>query len=520
MSWPSSVNEANTRTADIVQESRVPPSRISNELPLGVEFAPTTPLKPNRFRHKDITPLFDPDQPVYLPSGPQGEAVFDLNDKLFATKVPDGWTEYIHPDGHQYFHHQRWGIVTEANVRDEQQSAQVQRLYHAVVKLWDHQKEQQEDLGDISQRSVEIYLSLLPESRYYLVRHRTQEVFWLHPVRVGEQILGGTDDHDEANYAILMRQQYYAHLNSFPCHTFVPQDGIKYLHGYLTYIGASDFTADVKTTPWDPPKARLLLKMLDGILNQGVDRSSNGFTTLFISRLLLAIYKNRVAHRQGTLSAMTSEQPIIEPSSSVLDSMVEALCFFDPETYERQLRKAVLTEIASPAEWHRVVGSLLAQWSKSNILATFVLAVNGFFLSRMDLSSTARTGGSCSTLFAIGSLVSGLHYVRKHRENTHLRPTEVSGYLQNVGKTPRAVRRLAIILSLPVVLLLWALLALACAVASYAFDPPRAIPAYVIPACVLLIICMLILESTRMFWNVFKEQRGRAAAADGDGEGE
>ncbi|KAJ3512579.1 hypothetical protein NLJ89_g3443 [Agrocybe chaxingu] len=371
MSWPSSANEAVTRAAEIVQESRVPPSRISNELPLGVELSPTNPLRPHRFRHKDVTPLLDPDQPVYLPSGPQGEAVVDLNDKLFATKVPDGWTEYIHPDGHQYFHHQRWGIVTEANVRDEQQNTQVQRLYDAMMKLWDRQREQQGDLADISQRSVEIYLS--PESRYYLVRHGTQEVFWLHPVGVGEQILGKTDDHDEANYAILLRLQYYAHLNSFPCHTFAPQDGIKYLHGYLAYIAASDFTADVKTTPWDPSKARLLLRMLDGILNKGVDKSSNGFTTLFISRLLLAIYKNRAAHRHGTLSALTGKQPIFQPPSIVLDAIVEALCFFAPETYERQLRKAILTELASPVEWHRVMDSLLAQWSKSNVLATFIL---------------------------------------------------------------------------------------------------------------------------------------------------
>ncbi|CAA7269719.1 unnamed protein product [Cyclocybe aegerita] len=424
-----------------------------------------------------------PNDNVYLLPGPYGEEP-TLNDFLFDTHLPDGWKEYTHPDGLPYFHHEKMGVVTEVDVRDSQQLESLQTAHEVIMKRF--QQVDFEKGGKLSERPYELYISTRnPEQpRYYFV--------WV------------TDDIQPTDYNILIRKLFYAHLASFPCHTQVPEDGIQYLRAYLAYIVVDDLTTPFKITPWDPQKAALLLDTLDRTISRKT--TGNGLETFSIAQPLVTIYSVRALHRHGTQAAINEQHLPPYPTTGPFDAIFQIFSFFVYSTYEDRLRLALQGELASEREWHRLMTTLVAEWSYTNLLATVVLVVDMAFLA-LNLSVFARTSSIASTLFAIGSIVIGLHHVWKHRDQSTASISELSFYIQNTGRSATDIKRLALLLSLPMIFLLWALLAFTCAVANYAFNPPKAIASYVIPAFVLAVICPSGIFATVVFWNVFKYKR-------------
>ncbi|KAJ3512581.1 hypothetical protein NLJ89_g3441 [Agrocybe chaxingu] len=521
-------NEVKTKT-DASEPAPAPPQVTNAPSPtprtVYIKLVPTTPFAGHRFMEREkYSYCFD--KPVFLPPGPHGGGA-TLNDDLFGTPLPDGWTEYIHPDGLPYFHHEQWGVVTEMDVRDFQQRRHLEIVHEIIMTLFQEVDEAQG--GKLSKEPYELYISNRPKHRYYFIRHKTQEVFWLDQMRLGVRFLGDTDDAEGANYgecslhgriscisntqlmrtiAILIRNLYYAHLTSFPCHSHVPEDGIQFLHGYLAYIAADDMTTHFKATPWDPQSAATLLDMLDRMISRGPDRTANGFKTFFIAQLLATVCKYssslpdrhlahdsadkvRAWHRHGTQAAINEQRLSPLPTMGPVDAVVR-----------------IFSELASEREWSRLMTTLITEWSDTNLLATVTLSANTAFLA-LNLSGIARTSSIASTLFAIGSIVIGLHHVWKHRDQREARISELSFYIQNTGQSATDIRRLALLLSLPMIFLLWALLAFTCAVANFAFNPPKAVASYVVPACVLAVICALGIVTNVVFWNVFKYKRGR-----------
>ncbi|KAJ3485824.1 hypothetical protein NLJ89_g11867 [Agrocybe chaxingu] len=248
--------------------------------------------------------------------------------------------------------------------------------------------------------------------------------------------------------------------------------------------------------------------MLDRMISRGTDRTANGFKTFFIAQLLATVYKVRAWHRHGTQAAINEQRLPPHPTMGPVDAVVRIFSFFVYSTYENRLRLALQGELASEREWSRLMTTLIAEWSDTNLLATVTLSANMAFLA-LNLSGVARTSSIASTLFAIGSIVIGLHHVWKHRDQREARISELCFYIQNTGQSATDIRRLALLLSLPMIFLLWALLAFTCAVANFAFNPPKAIASYVVPACVLAVICALGIVTNVVFWNVFKYKRGR-----------
>ncbi|KAJ3512582.1 hypothetical protein NLJ89_g3440 [Agrocybe chaxingu] len=457
---------------------------MSTSPPQETQSSQDSSQSPQR-RYAQIEPYTGKDtaKRISLPGGPTGGQ--GLNDVLFGTKIADGWTEFFHPNGKPYFYHRRRQIVTEMDMRNPKDTAKVELVHIALVETWNQLKLQQLELGNISHDGIEIFIGIESEPQYYFVKHTTQEVFWLTEIPLGEGFLGPTDTKEGASYDLLIRHQYYAHLAAYPCHNHVPEDGVQFLHGFLKYICADDLTTDFKVAPWDPPQAKILFSSLDSLINKGEDRTTNGFKTFFISQLLTGV----AALHHGTLRAINSRPPFPPPEVPALHFLLGMLCFFANSTYESRMSTVFAGKVVSDAQWKGLVEMFMKEWSEINLLAALLLIADAFFLSSGGLLVVARTSSIVAAFFMLGSLVIGLHHVRKHQYSLQYTGREASEYVKNIASTPSTLRRSAIILSLPLSLLLWGLVALTCAVANLAFSPRKEIAAYVVPACTLAVVC-------------------------------
>ncbi|CAA7269762.1 unnamed protein product [Cyclocybe aegerita] len=395
---------------------------------------PTAPLSLNQTRRQErytsptatifrvLTTLsdfkFHPGKPIFLPGGPPGGR--RLNDIIFGTKIADGWTEYIHPDGKLYFHHQKWRVVTEANLRNTEVAEKVERAYLALIEMWNEFKAQKPSLSAVSEDWLEIYIGLGPEVQYYyyFVNHQTQEVFWLTKIRRGEGFLGPMDTKSEgASYDPLIRHQYYAHLAAFPCHNEAPEDGIQFLLEFLEYVCADDLTTDFKVAPWDPPQARSLLSYLDVLLNKRTGPTTNGFKTCCIARLLVATYGSRAANYHATLRAINDRPTFPPPELARPHFLLSLLYFFGNAAYKDRWSKVLAGKTVSDAQWRGLIESFKEEWSQSTLLAAVLLIPEVIFLSLGGLSVAARTCGILAVFFALGTLVTGPPLVPMHRHS-------------------------------------------------------------------------------------------------------
>ncbi|KAJ3512577.1 hypothetical protein NLJ89_g3438 [Agrocybe chaxingu] len=250
---------------------------------------PTTPLSSNRTLHGKSLSKINKERRFYLPEGPTGGR--GLNDRLLGTKIADGWTEYIHPEGKPYFHHKQWRVVTEANLRNPEVVEKVKSAYLALVEMWNEVEAEAKNLGDIGGEGLEIFIVLCPEAKYYFVDHERQNIFWLTDISLGEGFLGPMDAKEGVAVGVsdsLFQQQYYAHLAAFPCHNQVPEDGVQFLLEYLQFAHIEGLIKGFNLAPWDSTEAKTLLSRLNGLLNTGSNRTTDGFKTFIIARLLVA----------------------------------------------------------------------------------------------------------------------------------------------------------------------------------------------------------------------------------------
>lgn len=141
---------------------------------------------------------------------------------------------------------------------------------------------------------------------------------------------------------------------------------------------------------------------------------------------------SRLSHWHGSLDACIDRSKNIRPSPlRKMDLILGAPTFFVHLTLLHRL-ECLITPNISLIGWQSFIGSLLAEWSDSNLLvrsfllgrltflssnqATVVLSANMAFLALGGLTWPAVACSIISTSCSIGSIVIGVHHVWIHRK--------------------------------------------------------------------------------------------------------
>jgi len=470
-----------------------------NALPLN----PVTPLQSSRYDAVKESQNSGSRQKK-LPSGPLHQKRGDLDQYMYDLGgLPPEWEQHVHVDGKPYFRHKSWRVLTEVYLRYATLRAKIEALYQQVESARLAKKPDMK-MSD----SIELYLTLDPKPAYYYVDNELQSIFWLDDLSL--DALGLSNKAPAMSLELFIERNYYRHLENFPAHSKLPQGAEDYLRGALTHACTEHMTSrESSTAPWNAADCKTFIELLDGIKD---DVST--YKTWYVARLLVNILNSRFLHRYGMYEARTDrlaslELPRPRQALAPLEDLITGVLFFcAPYTYVDRLEKVWADRVVSLEGWQKLLTSLLIEWSDSNLLATVTLSANMALLALNDLNSLSRTASIASSLFAIGSIVIGLHHVWRHRVKVDTDASQATAYLQNATRTVPSLKFLAFFLSLPLVLLSWSLIVFAFAVSAYAFYEPdsRTWWTYAIIGAVLAAVSGVVVSSMAFFWGIFAER--------------
>ncbi|TFK32373.1 hypothetical protein BDQ12DRAFT_692582 [Crucibulum laeve] len=499
-SAPSSVGSSSqsTSTTTLAPSSIKSASPSITLLPQSPKVQPTSPLKTTRY---DALPITVNVPKLVIPAGQKtGRGALDS----FMAKtggLPTGWEQLIHPDGKPYFRHPQRNIVTEADVRIEANHEALESVYSEIDAM---RSKLQPDIQ--ASDKAELYLTIgknSSENTYYFADHATQQVFWLQDVDISK--LGGYPYGLSNEYELYITRCYYMHLEHFPCHNELPPHAIKLLRGCLIFSGTDHMSGkEGATGTWTTDDAKQNLEFLTEL--EGMEKESkNEYMTWFVARLIAVMFHTWSAHRYGKPDAIIDRHStMINQRLGVPDLFIGVLFFYAPLTYIQRLNSVWAGGIVSYVGWQGLLDSLLAEWSDSNLLATVILSANMAFLALTNSTAWAVSASIVSTFFSIGSIVIGLHHVWRHRDKRESTAAQAGIYFRNSSGKTRDLRMLAILLSLPLILLSWSLVAFACAVTMYAVKNMKL---YIfLPFLSVMMLCVL--ATVIFFYRIFTPNRG------------
>lgn len=179
------------------------------------------------------------------PSAIQNSLLNILSRKIHGLDaLSDNWEQSVHPDGKLYFRNLAWNAVTEVDIRDPVKLLELGAWYTDIhnVRLSTN--------AELC-ANAELYLALDPLPGYYFVDHGTQQIFWIEALPLDRILPEGVHDRSSVGkfnalsvyippysaYALelFILQNYYRHLEHFPCHNVLPRDGVDLLRGTLIY---------------------------------------------------------------------------------------------------------------------------------------------------------------------------------------------------------------------------------------------------------------------------------------------
>lgn len=153
------------------------------------------------------------------------------------------------------------------------------------------------------------------------------------------------------------------------------------------------------------------------------------------------------------------------------------------------------------------------------------------FLALNGLQDVEKIASITSALFAIGSIIVGLHHIWRHRVKidtdahqavrikfsslfTRARHPEHAihyfqgVYFRNATRMTGNMKLLAFFLSLPLIMLSWSLVIFTFSVATYAFRNTQLWRSYIVMAAALFVIVAIIIATILFFWGIFMVRNG------------
>lgn len=212
----------------------------------------------------------------------------------------------------------------------------------------------------------------------------------------------------------------------------------------------------------------------------------------------------------------------------VFDFCMTVLCFGVPYAYLRQINEFFMTGVGRTdtitERWQAFVDENVADWTNTNLVATVLVSASVALLAIPGIDSTTRILGIVSTLYSISSIVAGLLNVwqHQHKSRGNLELTVIFDFFDRAERHVKTDKLLAILLSLPMVLLIWSTLMFAVSMVTFAWrgvdttfinnssgsDDPNefafGLPTAWVSTGVLSFLTVVVLSSFIYFWRVWK----------------
>ncbi|RDB22856.1 hypothetical protein Hypma_010338 [Hypsizygus marmoreus] len=166
-----------------------------------------------------------------------------------------------------------------------------------------------------------------------------------------------------------------------------------------------------------------------------------------------------------TLPPNVNSRPPLRLALPVLDLIIN-LCFFGiPHTYYAHVKRISRAISIRKAELENHVERLVQEYSHFLLLSTVLLSATVGLLAVPELAEPARVASILSAFTSLGSIFVGVLSIWRHQ--THTRTADSFKYMHNAQHSYLRFHEHAMLLSLPPVLLIWAIVAFTILIIAY-----------------------------------------------------
>jgi len=384
--------------------------------------------------------------------------------------LPDGWTRIKHPDSGIYYINEENGLSTSSDVLNPRtrslimEGAEMLQKSPALQALLEGQE-------------VDLVLDVrhgdgATRTSYYCVSHAERCVFWLEGNGIGH---GEVDTPCTSNKCTkskgwrvhCIEAQYWKHCELFPTTFTVTKDVTGDLKDILLQAAADRLLVKFSTSPYDKHDLEYMLNVVKEI--EADVREGGGHAPWIIARFM-ALYNDGVLQssygQADDYFDIENTGPKLGPyRRPILLSILAPLLFRSPDVYAAELHS--FHDSFTLARWTKFVQKVDSSIRDSNLLATVLLSTNVGLLAWSDNGKTGEINSPTaaqimtyiSIICSVGSIIVGLTIFKQYRAKGADTPLRAVVVMKRILKESFGLERLAIICSLPYVLLMWSLIA-------------------------------------------------------------
>ncbi|KAF8211266.1 hypothetical protein K438DRAFT_1807001 [Mycena galopus ATCC 62051] len=393
-----------------------------------------------------------------------------------SSSVPEGWVCHVHPQGWIYFSNPSLRIVTDQDIR----IPEVHEILDKVTQLPLNNED-----------GIELHLQATRELSGAATEDRTQ---------AGVLSLAINHSHCIASYKLedvtqfdslqrdlrtlnRRRRLYYNFLWNHPCHAALPLNALDQAKDALIWYTTDNLISGQRSVvPFSKTECDDLSKVLKELGDPCYTASPA--RTVFVAWFLREVYSFRDSTQYGsyTLKQLEALRHESKPSSSptsrpptfllpLVNLVIRVVFFGIPLIYLSHVRKSSeyrgrLANIQQ--NWENYIERLVREYAHFLLIATVLLGATVGLLSISDLLQPAKTAAIISALASLGSIIVGVVAIWRHQAST--RTADSFTYMYNAQHNYLGYHGFAIILSLPPVLLVWAVFTFSVSILAYAMQ--------------------------------------------------
>ncbi|KAF7361073.1 hypothetical protein MSAN_01138200 [Mycena sanguinolenta] len=452
---------------------------------------------------------------------------------------PEGWTTSQHPEGAQYFFHEEKRVFTDANLFDP---ATVVFINENIRTVNDFVRAHNVDLPP----GVDLVLHesiFADESKgclYYFVNHLNRCVFWIDNVGselflVTPEVRGMTSP---SHCRHELEAQYWLHCAYYPRAFELTHEIVNELRSIVLHAAG-----DVLAFPHTPVSWKLheLRDMFAFIAHSDVAENIGKHTekefegySCFVSayiqltqlsnleltgtpagRLMHSFARYRF-HGEPVARLIFSKQSVHETvqKQTVFIRLLNLLLFRVPHSHLSRMYAVTVSGLMNRRACEQLLQRLMCEWQESVINAAVVLAANVGFLSIQSVNqgSPAQVASYVSTLASIASISMGLLLLNYHRHRDSNSAVASLASIFNRTRRRRSLEALAVLHSLPIVMLMWSIGSFFFAFSFMCNESTNLASIFVIVLEIIFlspILCLVVVWSSRDLVRGFKAKQWR-----------
>ncbi|KZV82896.1 hypothetical protein EXIGLDRAFT_754696 [Exidia glandulosa HHB12029] len=394
-----------------------------------------------------------PGQTAHVDRGPQREFTADTF-PLPHTQLPAGWQEEIHMNGYPYYRNTQKNATTNI------------------------------DLRKYLKDPLDYFPGLGVSGEHWEMNVGPHGITWVDHERQAVSAPNASPAEfiefmgKEGTTAELRRHsQYWAYVQWYPNHIELPAKVWHDVHQTLLWCYGDRVLFKKTNATFSLDDAKELLTILEKLQNPSPTQ------TWFLASVMRAIAVDRQGTHYGRSNAQEYRLRESEDALAFHEEMSLAMAILYyiggvlflgiPHSYFRRIQAVDRTRFndgINTIRWRGFLTSLLQEWRDSNLLATVLISATVAFLAVPGIDDASRILGLLSVLLSIGSVLVGVFFVWHHQPQAETSGDMGLRYFTHAKHFTDSSVPLSLLLSTPVVLLIWSFVGFIAAILVFAFQ--------------------------------------------------